>query len=169
MRLTYQAALRPDLPVLLQSAQKSLVLRSSPAFICLWQYWLLVLHRKHLAASVPEMLLQALWQRAFATQSDGPLHTPASAEGSLEIAAFQDLFALHAAYNAILLTRNFDRFPPLQKAIDWHLANTQPDHVTADPWALAALQALIPPAPSPSSNFTPRPPFWPIRRRLPLP
>jgi hypothetical protein len=144
LRPALQSHLKDAFPETLLAAQKALALRATLPAHLLWHCWILTLCQKHLGVSVPEMLIQALWQRAFAGQREGPLH-PVGA-GALETAAFLDLCALHAAYNAIIFTADFDRFPPLQRLVDWHLAHTQPDHITTDPWALAAFAGLDPSA-----------------------
>lgn len=111
----------------------------------LWHYWLLVLAKKQLCLPVQDFLLKALWQRAWSggggRRDDGPLH-PLTGGAALDTVVYHDLCALHAAYNAIVLTQDFDLFPPVQRLADWHVANTQPDHITTEPWALAAFASL---------------------------
>jgi hypothetical protein len=124
-----------------ESAKRLLALRRLPVDV-LWHYWLLVLVRRQLHVEIPDFLLNALWQRAWSgLKADGPLHalTP---EVSLDVATYYDLCALHAAFNAIIVSQNFDLFPPVQRLVDWHVANTQPDHITTEPWALAAFASL---------------------------
>lgn len=116
--------------------------RSARPADLLWRYWLLVLARKRLGIGVPEMLLRSLWRRAWVGQNKEGLLHPAGGEGSLEAGAYLDLAALHAAYNAIVFTQDYDLFPPVQRLVDAHVALTQPDHVTQEPWGLAAFAAL---------------------------
>lgn len=140
-RESLAAALGDPVKSLLENAQRLLAPRALAVDI-LWHYWLLVLSQQHLGLAVPEFLLKTLWQRAWpARRPDGPLH-PVTADSVLDTVVYHDLCALHAAYNAILLTRDFDLFPDVQRLVDWHVANTQPDHITTEPWALAAFASL---------------------------
>jgi hypothetical protein len=51
---------------------------------------------------------------------------------------------LHAGYNALALTRDLEHLTPLETLVEWQVKNSQPDHTTAEPWALAAFAALDP-------------------------
>ena len=129
---------------LADAAQKLLASRGQPVDL-LWHYWLLVLAQKQLRLPAQDLLLKALWQRAWSggvgRRTEGLLH-PITGDAALDTVVYHDLCALHAAYNAILLTQDFDLFPPVQRLADWHVANTQPDHITNEPWALAAFASL---------------------------
>jgi hypothetical protein len=122
--------------------QKLLVSRTAPPVDQLWLYWILALAKRRLKHAVPDMQLKMLWQHAWTHQTpDGTLHPPGP-DDSLDAVTYNDLIALHAAYNAVLLTHDFDLFPPIQKLADFHIQRTQPDHITTEPWALAAFAAL---------------------------
>lgn len=141
-RADMESALRVQAQGLQDTGQKLLASRTATPSNLLWHYWLRVLARKRGLLTAPDMLLKVLWQRAWAGQSpEGFLH-PRGNENSAETAAYLDFTALHAAYNAIVLTQDYDRFPPVQRLVDAHIAATQPDHVTQEPWALAAFAAL---------------------------
>ena len=142
LRAEMEAALRPQAQGLADTAPALLGSRSATAADLLWRYWLLVLARKRLGIGVQDMLLLSLWRRAWAGQKkDGFLHG-GGPEVALETAAYLDFAALHAAYNAIVFTQDYDLFPALQRLADAHAAATQPDNVTQEPWALAAFATL---------------------------
>lgn len=119
--------------------------RTAPAVDILWLYWLLVLARARLKLPVNDRQLRILWQNAWSRQtSAGSLHPLAAGDagGALDGAAYDDLVALHIAYNAVLFTRDYDLFPRVQKLADFLVQTAQPDHTTCEPWGLAAFAAL---------------------------
>ncbi len=85
----------------------------------------------------------ALWKLAFASQGEGesPLHflTP---ETPLDAFVYDELVALHAAYNSARLLGDPAKIDAVRRAVRWHVNNTQPDHTTQEPWGLAAFAAL---------------------------
>ncbi len=141
-RREMETALRMQVQPLQDQGQHLLASRSATPADLLWHYWVRVLAQKRGLLTVPDMLLKVLWKRAWAGQSaEGFLH-PRGPQIALETSAYQDFTALHAACNAIVLTQDYDLFPPVQRLTDAHVAATQPDHITQEPWALAAFAAL---------------------------
>jgi hypothetical protein len=134
VRSEASATLRSQLESVAGNAEKILLSRATTPADFLWHFWLLVLARTRLEASIPEFLLTGLWRRAWGgwerRTEPGPLHT---------VNAFDDLLAIHAAYNAILLLQEHERLDPLEKLIRWHARHTQP---AAEPWGLAAFAFL---------------------------
>jgi len=142
LRADMEAALRPQAQGLADTAPALLASRSATPADLLWRYWLLVLGQKRLGVSAPELLRRALWRRAWSGQKkEGFLHA-GGPNDAFETAAYLDFAALHAAYNAIVFTQDYDLFPALQRLADAHTAATQPDNITQEPWALAAFAAL---------------------------
>jgi hypothetical protein len=86
--------------------------------------------------------LDPLWSRAFAHQSPaGHLH-PLTPDTLLDAFVYDELTALHAAYRSALRLRDPQKITQCRRIVEYHVANTQPDHTTAEPWALAAFAAL---------------------------
>lgn len=122
-----------------EQAQRLLISRKTTSAEVLWHYWLIVLARQRLKLGVTDLLLKALWQRAFSGQNQGRLHHAAGLDAPAS--ALADLRALHAACNAIIFTQDFDLFPQVQQLADT-LAAIAPDEFPAEPWALAAFASL---------------------------
>ncbi|HVT79413.1 MAG TPA: hypothetical protein VHM90_02050, partial [Phycisphaerae bacterium] len=139
------ATLLPQLEYVRTAAEKLLLSRTTPPFEYLWHHYLLVMGQVRFDLPMEDTLLTGLWRRAWGLfqrqQSPWPLH-PASGESSLEGSVYNDLTALHAAFNAVLLLQDHDRLDLLEKLVRWHVENTQPDNTTTEPWALAAFAAL---------------------------
>ena len=68
---------------------------------------------------------------------DGSLHERSERE-SLESWTYRELCGLHALANLALRRRNRQWALRVQTIALYHMAQTQPDHVTAQPWALFA-------------------------------
>ena len=131
-------ALRPHLEALTQAAENLLLDRTATHAAFLWRYWLLVLARERLRMVVPEMLMKGLWRRGWGGQSkEGRLHLDLHAD-----AVQLDLCALHAAYNAIAMTRELERLEPIERLVRWHIAGLKPEAAPHPPWALAAFATL---------------------------
>src|SRR5262249_240782 len=60
----------------------------------------------------------------------------------LEGFVYDELCAIHAAYNSALAMGNSGMMEPVRRAVRWHVENTQPDNTTSEPWGLAAFAAL---------------------------
>ena len=115
----------------------------------LWSCWILVLSGRSLHDRDGIPMVDSLWQRAFAHQNpQGHLHM-LDANTPLDTFTFEELRAIHAAYNIALVTANPHMMEQVRRAVRWHIANTQPDHTTSEPWALAAFAALDETGPSP--------------------
>jgi hypothetical protein len=103
----------------------------------LWEHW----HRVGQHEKDTE-LLDLLWNRAFALQSPaGHLH-PLTPDTLLDAFVYDELTALHAAYRSAVALRDKTKLNQCRRIVEYHVANTQPDHTTAEPWALAAFAAL---------------------------
>jgi hypothetical protein len=139
-RWRWEEALARQMAPVLEGAKRMLVLRSAAAGV-LWHYYLLMLARTRLKAQVPDVLLKGLWQKGFAGQAAGPLH-PLTAETVVETFTYDELCALHAAYNAVVMPGGEELVEPVERVVKWHVENTQPDHGTQEPWGLAAFAAL---------------------------
>jgi hypothetical protein len=114
---------------------------SSPVRL-LWHHWLLQLDQHSPQPPVERARLAALWSNAFRHQTSvGTLH-PFTAETLLDAFVYDELCALHAAYNAAKLSGDPRMLEQVQRAVRWHVENTQPDHTTHEPWALAAFAEL---------------------------
>jgi hypothetical protein len=55
---------------------------------------------------------------------------------------YDELCAIHAAYNAARWSGDERMMEQVRRAVRWHVGNTQPDHATSEPWGLAAFAAL---------------------------
>jgi hypothetical protein len=142
-RWRWEEALTRQLGPVLDGAKMMLALRTSPAVGVLWHYYLLLLARTRLKAQVPEVLTKGLWQKAFAGQAAGGGHLhPLTAETVVETFTYDELCALHAAYNAVVMPGGEELIEPIERVVKWHVENTQPDHGTQEPWGLAAFAAL---------------------------
>jgi hypothetical protein len=87
-------------------------------------------------------LCERLWTRAFSSQSSaGHLH-PLTPDTLLDAFVYDELTALHAAYRSAVALRDPQKIEQCRRIVEYHVANTQPDHTTAEPWALAAFAAL---------------------------
>jgi hypothetical protein len=83
-----------------------------------------------------------LWDRAFAGQGkEGYLHRLDS-ETSLDAFTIDEFRAVHAAYNVALAMGRPEMMERVGRAVRWHVENTQLDHTTSEPWALAAFAGL---------------------------
>jgi hypothetical protein len=138
-------ALRPQFESLPAAGEKLLLARSTSAADFLWHYWLLVLAQHRLNMPVEDSLLTGLWRRAWGTwerrPEPGPLHPPA-ADGNQDAVVFQDLIAIHAAYNAVILAQAHERLDPIERLVRWHVQNPPPSGTIVEPWALAAFACL---------------------------
>jgi hypothetical protein len=143
-RWKWEEGLQRQAKPVLDGAKTMLVLRSASAAGIVWHYYLLLLAKTAVKLPVPDVLLQGLWKKAFAGHcSAGHLH-PASppADMPIETFTYEALCALHAAYNAVVMPGGEEFIDPVERVVRWHLENTQPDHATQEPWALAAFAAL---------------------------
>jgi hypothetical protein len=108
----------------------------------------MVLARDSLRVPVPELLIKGMWRRAWAGQARGEagrggghLH-PLTPETGLEGFVYDEFCAVHAAYGAIVFLRETEWIERVEAVVKWHVANTQPDNTTTEPWGLAAFASL---------------------------
>jgi hypothetical protein len=146
-RPRWREGLRRQVDAVVDAAQQLLLARSTPPVAFLWHHYLLRLAEVRGGFLVSEHVVRGTWRRGIAGQSAaGHLH-PRSAETVVETFTYEELGALHAAYNAALLLEDgaagqSPAFDSLLRMVAWHVGNTQPDHGTQEPWALAAFAAL---------------------------
>lgn len=142
-RWRWEDALAKQVAPVVDGAKRMLALRGSQPVGVLWHYYLLMLARTRLKTQVPDVLLRGLWQKVFSGQAAqaGHLH-PLTAETVVETFTYDELCALHAAYNAIVMPGGEELVEPVERVVRWHVENTQPDHGTQEPWGLAAFAAL---------------------------
>lgn len=127
-------------PESLLSAARLFAEGPSDAARMLWNHWFLL--QLPNSGEEKEKVLARLWQRAFARLShDGHLYrlTP---ETLLDTFVYDELTALHAAYRSAVALRDAEKLAQCRRLVEYHVQNTQPDHTTAEPWALAAFAAL---------------------------
>lgn len=70
-------------------------------------------------------------------QASGPLHAW-QGSGAIEVWTEVELSALHAAWRLARLRAQPALRQRIERAMHWHLENTQPDNATNRPWALHA-------------------------------
>lgn len=141
-RALWREALKRQLGPVVMAAQHLLASRSTPAVAFLWHYYLLMLGRHRAGAEAPDLLMTGLWRRGIGGQAAaGHLH-PLTPETVVETFTYEELGALHAAYNAVAMPGGEELVMPVERLVKWHVENTQPDHGTQEPWGLAAFAAL---------------------------
>jgi len=145
-RVAWRKGLQRQVAGLVGAGEHMLLARDTKPVAFLWQHWLLMLAQEHAGLAVPETLMKGLVRRGMAAVSRGavaPLHAPA-ASSALEGFVYDDLCALHAAFNAAVMAgdRGEQLMAAAEKVVKWHVENTQPDNTTQEPWAVAAFAAL---------------------------
>ncbi|MEM9252598.1 MAG: hypothetical protein AAGB29_09650 [Planctomycetota bacterium] len=75
----------------------------------------------------------------IAGADDGAMHPYVDGQELIDVWWYRELVAIHAL-GALALSSQPDRrlLTRLQRAVMYHLENTQPDHTTAQPWGVAA-------------------------------
>jgi hypothetical protein len=71
-------------------------------------------------------------------QAIGPLHAFAESQMLIDVWWYRELVGLHALHGLALRMDRDDWRTRVRAATAYHLEHTQPDHTTAQPWALAA-------------------------------
>jgi hypothetical protein len=142
----WRDALQRHVAALIPAGEKMLLARDTRPIHFLWQHWLLLLAKEHAGLTLPATLIKGLWRRGTAAVLRGavaPFHAPTAAAG-MEVFVYDDLCALHAAFNSAVMARDEDEsmMAAVEKVVAWHVQNTQPDNTTQEPWALAAFAAL---------------------------
>lgn len=69
---------------------------------------------------------------------NGELHAFNEADDLLDAWWYRELVGLHALCNLALLANNQRWLSRVDDIVDYHMDNTQPDHVTTQPWAVHA-------------------------------
>ena len=107
-------------------------------------HWLLTLGEKLGAPPTDADLMRWLWQAGVAMQENKPAATfhRLTSETLLDGFVYDELVAIHAAYNSAKLLADNEKLERVRRAVRWHVENTQPDNTTNEPWALAAFAAL---------------------------
>jgi hypothetical protein len=125
-----------------QDAEKLLRQPRPPSIDLLWHHWVLTAAWRRKVWSADQALLGALWKKAFSSQNAaGHLH-PLSPDTAMDSFVYDELCAIHAAYRSTLAMADPDMLQRVRRMVQWHVASTQPDHTTAEPWGLAAFAAL---------------------------
>ena len=106
----------------------------------LWGHWLLTLSETLGGAANDRAMMKRLWERGVGAEKE-TFH-PLTSETLLDGFVYDELVAIHAAYNSAKLTGDKRMMERVRRAVRWHVENTQPDNTTNQPWALAAFAAL---------------------------
>ncbi len=86
---------------------------------------------------------------------EGPLHE-LTAETNLDSFTYDELVTLHALGAMAIIANDTQLLAATRRMSQFHMANTQPDHTTHQPWAMAAYLPGFPkPFPWPNSNCIP--------------
>jgi hypothetical protein len=144
-RLRGDEGVMPELRVAMAGvgaeAERLVVMGGSPMRM-VWHHWLLQLGERRLGMTVDRGVLAGLWERAFRGQGvAGHIHA-LTAETLVDGFVYDELCAIHAAYNAARWSGEEGMMERVRRAVRWHVGNTQPDHTTSEPWGLAAFAAL---------------------------
>ncbi|HUO06751.1 MAG TPA: hypothetical protein VM008_00320 [Phycisphaerae bacterium] len=106
----------------------------------LWGHWLLTLSEKLGGAANDRAMMKRLWERGVGAEM-GTFHRLTS-ETLLDGFVYDELVAIHAAYNSAKVMGDEGMMERVGRAVRWHVENTQPDNATNEPWGLAAFAAL---------------------------